>query len=79
VITAMIMPMTAAGGPPGGRPKKNTKMNRPIPAVVPMPIPPSLAPTAMHASRTRISAQIMVVISSTPGPRHHVDFARHHA
>src|SRR5580704_9278964 len=59
VITAMIMPITVPGGPPGGIAKPKTKMARPIPAIVPRAIPPRRAPIRMQASRMQNSIQIM--------------------
>ena len=60
VMTAMIMPITICGGPPGGSLKANTRMTRPIPDTVPRAIPPSRAPIRMQARRMQSSIQIMI-------------------
>src|ERR1043166_2763231 len=59
-MTAMIIPSTPGGGPPGGSAKKKTKIASPIPAIVPRAMPPSRAPMRIQAKKMMSSSAILI-------------------
>src|SRR6266550_4795112 len=65
-MTAMIMPITICGGPPGGKPNANTNMPSPTPATVPSASPPRRAPIRMQARTMHNSIQIIALAHIAP-------------